>query len=59
LEEWWRNCVHRLERVQVTLAADTVAGVTTSIGGDGSLLIQTDDHRFQKVSEGSVRLLDE
>ncbi|SRR5713101_4586485 len=59
LEEWWRNCVHRLARVQVTLYGKTIEGVTTSVGGDGSLLIRTDDDRFEKVTEGSLAILND
>jgi BirA family transcriptional regulator, biotin operon repressor / biotin---[acetyl-CoA-carboxylase] ligase len=59
LEEWWRNCVHRLTRVQVTIDGRTVEGVATAVGGDGSLLIRTDDDRFEKVTDGSLTLLND
>jgi biotin-(acetyl-CoA carboxylase) ligase len=57
LEEWWRHCAHRLGRVQVTIGGETVAGVTTAVGVDGSLLIRTDDDRVERVNEGSLTLL--
>jgi BirA family transcriptional regulator, biotin operon repressor / biotin---[acetyl-CoA-carboxylase] ligase len=58
MEEWWRNCVHRPLRVQVNLPKETVTGISRAIDEEGSLLIETDDHRIRKVNEGSLTLLD-
>ena len=58
MEEWWRNCIHRPQRVQVTLPNETVTGISRAIGEDGSLLVETDDRRIRKVNEGSLRVLD-
>src|SRR5713101_1484234 len=57
MEEWWRNCVHRPLRVQVTVSEDTVTGVSRAIDEDGSLVIETDDHKIRRVSEGSLAIL--
>ncbi len=59
MEEWWRNCVHRPSRVQVTLPNDTVTGISRGVDKDGSLVIETDDRRIRKVNEGSLRMLDD
>ena len=59
MEEWWRNCIHRPLRIQVTLGNDTVSGTSTAIEEDGSLLIETDDRRIRRVNEGSLRILDD
>ncbi len=59
MEDWWRNCVHRPLRVQVTVSKDTVTGVSRAIDEDGSLIIETDDREIRKVSEGSLRILDD
>ena len=59
LEEWWRNCIHRPLKVKVTVSKDTVTGISRGIDDEGSLLIETDDHRIRKVSEGSLTLLDD
>jgi BirA family transcriptional regulator, biotin operon repressor / biotin---[acetyl-CoA-carboxylase] ligase len=57
MEEWWRNCIHRPLRIQVTLANDTVTGISTAIDEDGSLLIETDDRGVRRLNEGSLRIL--
>jgi BirA family biotin operon repressor/biotin-[acetyl-CoA-carboxylase] ligase len=57
IEDWWRNCIHRPLRVQVTLPKDTVTGISRTIDEDGSLVIETDDHKFRKVNEGSLTIL--
>jgi biotin-(acetyl-CoA carboxylase) ligase len=57
MEEWWRNCVHRPLRVQVTVSKNTVTGVSRAIDEDGSLVIETDDHKIRRVSEGSLAIL--
>jgi len=59
MDEWWRNCIHRQLRVQVTLPEDTVTGISRAIDEDGSLLIETDDHRILRVKEGSLRILND
>ena len=59
MEEWWRNCVHRPSRVQVTLPNHTVTGISRGVDKDGSLVIETDDRRIRKVNEGSLRILDD
>ena len=59
IENWWRNCIHRPLRVQVDLPKETVTGISGAIDEEGSLLIETDDHRIRKVNEGSLTLLDD
>ncbi|OLB69551.1 biotin--[acetyl-CoA-carboxylase] ligase [archaeon 13_2_20CM_2_52_21] len=59
MDEWWRNCIHRLLRVQVTLPRDMVTGISRAIDEDGSLLIESDDHRIRRVKEGSLRILND
>jgi len=59
MEDWWRNCVHRPLRVQVTLSKDIVTGVNRAIDDDGSLIIETDDREIRRVSEGSLKILDD
>jgi len=59
MDEWWRNCIHRPLRVQVNLPKETVTGISRAIDEEGSLLIETDDHRIRKVNEGSLTLLDD
>jgi len=59
MHEWWSNCIHRPLKVQVTLREDTVTGISRAVAEDGSLIIETDDHRIRKVNEGSLRILDD
>ena len=59
MEDWWHNCVHRPTKVQVTLPKDTVIGISRAINEDGSLVIETDDRKIRKVTEGSLRLLND
>ncbi len=59
IENWWRNCIHRPLRVQVNLPKETVTGVSLAIDEEGSLLIETADHRIRKMNEGSLTLLDD
>jgi len=59
MNEWWRNCIHRPLRVQVTFPKGTVTGISRAIDEDGSLLIETDDHKIRKVNEGSLRILND
>jgi BirA family biotin operon repressor/biotin-[acetyl-CoA-carboxylase] ligase len=59
MEEWWRNCVHRPLRVQVTISKDTVTGISRGIDKDGSLVIETDDRKIRKLNEGSLRILND
>jgi len=59
MEDWWRNCVHRPTRVLVTLPKDTVTGISRAINEDGSLVIETDDRKIRRVSEGSLTLLND
>lgn len=59
IENWWRNCIHRPLRVQVNLPKEIVTGVSVAIDEEGSLLIETADHRIRKVNEGSLTLLDD
>lgn len=58
MKEWWRNCIHRPLRIQITGTNDTIIGISTGIDEDGSLLIETDDRRIRRVNEGSLRILD-
>lgn len=57
MDEWWRNCIHRPPRVQVTLPKGTVMGITRGIDQDGGLVLETDDRRVQRVREGTLRVL--
>lgn len=59
MDEWWRNCIHRPLRIQVTRTNDTITGISRGIDEDGSLLIQTDDRGTRRVNEGSLRILDD
>jgi BirA family transcriptional regulator, biotin operon repressor / biotin---[acetyl-CoA-carboxylase] ligase len=58
VNEWWRQCVHRSIRVEVTLQDKTLAGITRGLDEDGSLLLETDRHKIARVSYGSLRLLE-
>jgi len=57
LEEWWRNCIHRPLEVQITLQKSTITGITRGIDQEGSLILETEDGRTQKVREGTLRVL--
>jgi len=59
MDEWWRNCIHRPLRVQVTFPKGTITGISRTIDEGGSLLIETDDHKIRKVNEGSLRILND
>jgi BirA family biotin operon repressor/biotin-[acetyl-CoA-carboxylase] ligase len=59
LEEWWRNCIHRPPRVQVALQNTSVTGITRGIDEEGTLMLETEDRRIRKISEGTLRLLDD
>ena len=59
MDEWWRSCIHRPLRVQVTFPKGTVTGISRAIDEDGSLLIETDDHKIRKVNEGSLRIIND
>jgi len=59
MEEWWRNCIHRPLTVEATLSKDIVTGISRAIDEDGSLIIESDDHKIRKVNEGSLRILDD
>jgi BirA family transcriptional regulator, biotin operon repressor / biotin---[acetyl-CoA-carboxylase] ligase len=59
MKEWWRSCAHRPPRVRVAVSTGTLTGISRGIDDDGSLLIETDDHRIRRVSEGSLTLLND
>jgi BirA family transcriptional regulator, biotin operon repressor / biotin---[acetyl-CoA-carboxylase] ligase len=59
MHDWWRYCIHRPLRVQATTSKDTLTGISRGIDDEGSLLIETDDHRIRKVKEGSLTLLND
>ncbi len=59
LDEWWRNCIHRPPRVQVTLQNASVTGITRGIDEEGSLILEMEDRRIKKISEGALRLVDD
>lgn len=59
MEDWWRNCVHRPMRVQIAISDDSASGISRGIDENGALLIETDDHRIHRASEGSLRILDD
>lgn len=56
--EWWRNCAHRPFKVKVTNSENRVVGISRGIEEDGTLLIETDDHRIRKFSDGSLEILE-
>lgn len=58
MSEWWEYCIHRPPQVIVTTEDDTLVGISRGIDDDGSLIIETEDHRTHKVNEGNLRLLD-
>ncbi len=57
--EWWHNCVHRLRRVQVELPRGTIMGTTKAVDLQGNLLVETKNNKVERVSEGSLRVLDD
>ena len=59
IEEWWHNCIHRPPTVQVTFQDSTVTGITRGIDETGALTLETEDRRTRKVSEGTLRLVEE
>lgn len=59
MQDWWRNCIHRPLRVQVTTSKETFTGISRGIDDEGSLLIEIDDHRIRKLNEGSLTLLND
>lgn len=59
MQEWWRNCIHRPPKVQVVLPKGTITGITRGIDQEGSLTIETEDRRVQKISEGTLRVLED
>jgi BirA family transcriptional regulator, biotin operon repressor / biotin---[acetyl-CoA-carboxylase] ligase len=58
VNEWWRQCVHRDVRVEMTLRDKTLAGITRGLDEDGSLILETDRHKIVRVGDGTLRLLD-
>lgn len=58
IEEWWQNCIHRPPKVQVAVQDSTITGITRGIDETGALILETDDRRTRKVSEGTLRVLD-
>ena len=59
IDDWWRNCVHRPMRVRITVSDDVLTGISRGVDENGALLIETDDHRIRRVSEGSLSILDD
>ncbi len=59
MKEWWHNCIHRPFLVQITGQNETVSGITRSIDEEGALVLETDDHNVRRISEGTLRLLDD
>jgi BirA family transcriptional regulator, biotin operon repressor / biotin---[acetyl-CoA-carboxylase] ligase len=59
IEEWWHNCIHRPPKVQITVQDSTLTGITRGIDETGALTLETDDRRIRKVSEGTLRVLDD
>ena len=59
MEDWWRNCIHRLMRVRIIVSDDAVTGISRGVDENGVLLIETDDHRIRRVTEGSLSILDD
>ena len=59
IEEWWRWCVHRAPLVEITLPTGVVNGISRGIDEGGALLVETDARKIQRVSEGTLRILDD
>lgn len=59
MAEWWRWCVHRPMLVEVTSPTGIVMGITRGVDEDGALLVQTKDRGVERVTDGSLRLLDD
>jgi BirA family transcriptional regulator, biotin operon repressor / biotin---[acetyl-CoA-carboxylase] ligase len=57
MEEWWHNCIHRPPNVQVIVQDTTFSGITRGVDETGALILETDDRRTRKVSEGTLRVL--
>ncbi len=57
MKDWWHNCIHRPLKIQVTIAKGTVTGISRGVDDDGSLLLETEDHKIRKANEGSLRIL--
>ncbi|HYY92468.1 MAG TPA: biotin--[acetyl-CoA-carboxylase] ligase [Candidatus Dormibacteraeota bacterium] len=59
MSEWWTSCTHRPPTtVQVQSRTHTFTGTTRGIDQDGTLLLETDDHQIRRISEGSLRIMD-
>jgi BirA family transcriptional regulator, biotin operon repressor / biotin---[acetyl-CoA-carboxylase] ligase len=58
VEEWWHNCIHRPPKVLVTTQEGTITGITRGVDETGALILETEDRRTRKVSEGTLRVLD-
>ena len=58
LEAWWKNCVHRPRRVQVELPTGTITGISKGVDTEGNLLVETDNHKTERITEGTLKLLD-
>ncbi len=59
MREWWHNCVHRQRRVQVELPRGTITGITKALDLQGNLLLETINDKVERVSQGSLRVLDD
>jgi len=59
IAEWWHNCIHRPPKVQVATQDSTVTGITRGIDETGALTLETEDRRTRKVSEGTLRVIEE
>jgi BirA family transcriptional regulator, biotin operon repressor / biotin---[acetyl-CoA-carboxylase] ligase len=59
IEEWWNNCIHRPPKVQVMTQDTTVTGITRGIDETGALTLETEDRRTRKVSEGTLRMIED
>ncbi len=58
MREWWDNCIHRLRLVQVDRPGGVVTGITRGVDLEGNLLVQTPNNKIERVSEGSLRVVD-
>ncbi|HYY92158.1 MAG TPA: hypothetical protein VE955_09230, partial [Candidatus Dormibacteraeota bacterium] len=59
MNEWWRNCIHRPARVQITSQDYTFTGITRSIDEEGAVLLEMEDHTTRRIRDGTLRVLDD
>lgn len=58
MEVWWKNCVHRPRRVQVESPKGIIKGISKGVDTEGNLLVETENHKTEKIAEGTLKVLD-